>query len=433
MFYQSKFHQFLKSILLFIFLIFYSLLAQQVWNEDENGRPYWDMPIIDENAILKPLNPQDYVFNPFHQPNEIYNRFTCHGSGDGNNDGIVDILDKNLADASTDASALDINGDGIVNTSDGDIIQQYIDGIIAILPSWWNFLNKDEKLDWFKKLANIYSVDKKQYIIGDETTRYISGNFATELCIRMQGYNENNTDMLGGVRKPIPEKYEKDFNGDGNVPVYFVYISGPNGTHGMNWVLVGDNPLNFDDGVFYEPQTNQIVQPGDSGGSLPFNSTVHIYKLENFGGSSWGEDMPSRFVGYPQETMKILVFEIDSLGNSSLLGQNSNLLLTRPTVSIDNESTTSKRYLLGNNYPNPFNSVTNISFNVLRESQIILKVYDMNGKYIITLINNFFNKGNHSVSWNGKNGDNQPVSGGVYFYQIKAGDFTQTKKMILLR
>lgn len=53
---------------------------------------YWDMPVVGDRALQKLLNPQDYVLNPFHQPNEIYEEFTCHGGRDGNGDAKIGVL-----------------------------------------------------------------------------------------------------------------------------------------------------------------------------------------------------------------------------------------------------------------------------------------------------------------------------------------------------
>lgn len=401
------------------------------------------MPINVESRLLsKSFKTEDYVFNPFHQPNEIYDQFTCHGGGDGNNDGVVDILDKNLADLDTDAFALDVNGDGIVNADDGEIIQQYIDGIITILPSWWNFLNKDEKLDWFTKMANIYTVDQKQYIDGDEDTRYVSGNFATEICIRMQGYNIELTDMLGSTRKELMDKYNESLqlNGRGNIPVYFVNRMRFDengivlGGHGMNGLLIGDNPLDFNDWIWYEPQLNQIFNEENFGIIFPNYSSIGIYKLENFGGYlGWGNDMPSRFVGDSPESTWAIEFNVDSEGNPSTGWIHPNLLTTKPTVSVEKESSVPIGFELKQNSPNPFNPTTTIRYTLSKGSDINITVFDIVGRTINHLYSSKQSSGSHTVQWNGTDNLGNPVSAGIYFYQLQTSNFMLTKKMVLMK
>ncbi len=87
-----------------------------------------------------------------------------------------------------------------------------------------------------------------------------------------------------------------------------------------------------------------------------------------------------------------------------------------------------KSYVLGNNYPNPFNPTTKISFGLPRSSNTKLIVYDLLGREVITLVNDKLEAGNYNVEWNAGN-----YSSGIYFYRIESGDFVQTKKMVLLK
>jgi hypothetical protein len=87
-----------------------------------------------------------------------------------------------------------------------------------------------------------------------------------------------------------------------------------------------------------------------------------------------------------------------------------------------------KQYSLGQNYPNPFNPSTTISFNLPSRSSVTLKIYDMLGKEIASLVNEELPPGAYSRTWNASG-----ISSGVYFYHLKAGAFTETKRLILLR
>ena len=83
---------------------------------------------------------------------------------------------------------------------------------------------------------------------------------------------------------------------------------------------------------------------------------------------------------------------------------------------------------LEQNYPNPFNPATKVKYSIPKEAQVILKVYDLLGNEIITLVNEQKPAGTYDITWHAAN-----LPSGVYFYQFKVGDFIQTKKMILLK
>jgi hypothetical protein len=86
-------------------------------------------------------------------------------------------------------------------------------------------------------------------------------------------------------------------------------------------------------------------------------------------------------------------------------------------------------FALKQNYPNPFNPSTKIEFNLPVNGNVLLKIYDVSGKEVATLINNEFrNAGNYSVDFNAKS-----LASGVYFYKIEAGSFSGIKKMMLLK
>ena len=99
---------------------------------------------------------------------------------------------------------------------------------------------------------------------------------------------------------------------------------------------------------------------------------------------------------------------------------------------VKNEITLSG-YTLEQNYPNPFNPTTQIRFNMPEESVVTIKIYNMLGKEIKTLISGEKTAGEHSVTWNGTNDRGILVASGTYFYRINTGNFTQVKKMIFMK
>ena len=104
-------------------------------------------------------------------------------------------------------------------------------------------------------------------------------------------------------------------------------------------------------------------------------------------------------------------------------------------VSVENETQPSK-FELSQNYPNPFNPSTTIKYsipavgdaNFASPTNVRLTVYDALGREVATLVNQKQAPGNYSVQFNANN-----LPSGIYFYTLRAGDFTATKKMILMK
>lgn len=90
-------------------------------------------------------------------------------------------------------------------------------------------------------------------------------------------------------------------------------------------------------------------------------------------------------------------------------------------------------FYLSSNYPNPFNPSTRINFSVPQTGPVSLKVFDALGREVCTLLNEVKQPGSYTVEFNAENKGARHLSSGVYFYKLKAGSFTETKKMLLLK
>jgi beta-glucanase (GH16 family) len=102
-------------------------------------------------------------------------------------------------------------------------------------------------------------------------------------------------------------------------------------------------------------------------------------------------------------------------------------------LAISNFNTLLDRFVLKDNYPNPFNPLTLISYELPSDILVNITIYDMIGKKVKTLVNSLQTAGYKSIKWDATNNRNKPVSAGVYLYTIEAGDYSQTKKMVLLK
>ena len=84
-------------------------------------------------------------------------------------------------------------------------------------------------------------------------------------------------------------------------------------------------------------------------------------------------------------------------------------------------------------YPNPFNPVTTIRYDLPEDVMVNITIYDMMGQHVNTIVSSQQSVGYRSIQWDAINSSGQPVSAGVYLYTIHAGEFRQTKKMVLLK
>jgi len=94
---------------------------------------------------------------------------------------------------------------------------------------------------------------------------------------------------------------------------------------------------------------------------------------------------------------------------------------------------TPKVYSLSQNYPNPFNPTTQIGYGLPKDSRVELKVFNIMGQEVTTLVNGWQKAGYRSVVWDGNDNSGHPVASGVYFYRLKAEEFNFIKKMVLLK
>lgn len=127
------------------------------------------------------------------------------------------------------------------------------------------------------------------------------------------------------------------------------------------------------------------------------------------------------------------LLEIDTLLLSASQYQNFSIRATNGPVTTTNEQRLPATAVLYNNYPNPFNPATTIRYGLPADSPVRVTIYDLQGRQVWQYSNAMSSAGWHTIKWDGRDVFGSPVSTGVYFYRLQAGDFIQVKKMTLLR
>ena len=184
--------------------------------------------------------------------------------------------------------------------------------------------------------------------------------------------------------------------------------------NGANWTAVNSGLTNSDIRTFTAIGTN--VFAGTSGGGV-FLSTNN--------GTNW--------IAVNSGLTNTIVFALTVSGTNLFAGTYGGGIWRRSLSDMITsvEQTVTQlpmRFVLYQNYPNPFNPGTTISFNLLSKSYVSLKVFDVLGREVATIVSEEMPTGSYSRKWNASN-----MSSGIYFYHLQAGSFTETKKLVLLR
>jgi hypothetical protein len=111
----------------------------------------------------------------------------------------------------------------------------------------------------------------------------------------------------------------------------------------------------------------------------------------------------------------------------------ANTTVFEPTDVADNPSVIPDQFVLDQNYPNPFNPSTEIGFSVRIRSHVRMEVLNLLGQQVRLLEDRTFAPGQHRTTWDGRDNDGSPAASGVYFYRITADQFSQSRKMMLLK
>jgi len=215
---------------------------------------------------------------------------------------------------------------------------------------------------------------------------------------------------------------------------------------GFEFYFDGDNTKNdFEAGVAYDANDSQqrIVYTADPTDDYAFMDT------------EWGYNLECRYafetLGWVPEEDQLMGFDLqqndsdeglpDSRDTMQRWWSNNNnswqdaslfgtvrLVGTGTEVARRTDAAPVSDYVLAQNYPNPFNPSTNITYALPANTQVVLTVYDMLGKEIATLVNEYQNAGSYTVTFSGAD-----LTSGVYFYKLQASDRLLTQKMLLIK
>ena len=211
-------------------------------------------------------------------------------------------------------------------------------------------------------------------------------------------------------------------------------------------------------GGVYNEEGHSVLQTSDGGYIIvgfiqtePANIDVWLIRTDSFGDTLWtktiggsGEDRGTS-IQQTNDNGYIIAGWTSSFGPGYMNIWIIKIALEATDVSQNDQNPIPGDFVLDQNYPNPFNPSTTIKYSIPYQSKLILKIYDVLGNEIETLVNEEKPAGTYEVEFNSHSGlspwgeirnlpsSRQGLTSGVYFYQLRVGDFVQTKKMLLLK
>lgn len=183
------------------------------------------------------------------------------------------------------------------------------------------------------------------------------------------------------------------------------------------------------DGVSGPGTTNHgeiFVNDGSGDTRVELQDGNHHY--ENMWDANLANDPANIAVGLGAKFSELKGILYFSYSNYKLVPRKDDDFVGFVTATKEEKSTLPVTYNLSQNYPNPFNPSTAIKYSIPKESNVSLKIYNLLGQEVKTLVDETKAPGNYTVSFNAKD-----LSSGIYFYSLKAGNFYQVKKMMLLK
>ncbi len=376
----------MKNNFTFVYLFLF-LLFSLIFPKDISGQ------------VQPPEDLRKIGMDPYSQPeiqiNLGKNKYDFYGSGDVNNDEIINYADVSEMQNGAQNDRADVDGDGVPSTAnDQQILIDYLNGNIGHLPSDWNHLNGIEKRSWVQKMIAIDSVNYNPYVSledGGPDSVYDCGAFSKETLINFFGV-DSLINYVGYYRF----LQHGDENARFNIPIYMFFskinpgVPLPVGTeptgHVTNAVLVGPNdttryqedPTNFNHWYLFEPQDDSEIYPGSP--QINPNKPVTI--------KWWGRD--DFIYGDPPTTfgyLRIIEFDLQN-GEATPSMVNPWLLTSNPndsTSGVDDNGGLEnivKSFDLENAYPNPTNGFVNIPYVSDVSGKVKFEVYNSLGQLV---------------------------------------------------
>ncbi|RMH72208.1 MAG: T9SS C-terminal target domain-containing protein, partial [Gemmatimonadetes bacterium] len=301
--------------------------------------------------------------------------------------------------------AADVTGDGSISPFDAARILQYSTGI-ANSSRTGEWTSSPELYEYMPLEMDMFDQDYFAILYGD-----VTGNWAPDAA-RVKGQS----DRIASAMVTLADAQVAP----GEEVVMPLIVSDLTGLD----VIALQASLEYDANVleFVGYRTAGTLTEGFE---LAESSNLGGYALQAIAGEGTLIEVVFKAVGEIGESSTVTLGGF--MLNETVLADLSAEVKVVPQVAVP------ENFALSQNYPNPFNPVTKITYALPEAANVSLRIYDVTGRLVTTLVDGAHEAGYFNVTWTGTDDLGNAVSSGVYFYVIQAGDFTQTRSMTLLK
>ena len=165
-------------------------------------------------------------------------------------------------------------------------------------------------------------------------------------------------------------------------------------------------------------------------GGICYNESLDSVAIELNSGDSTDCGILAWTNGVGTGMIQLDLFDLNNINEHIFVDLN---IYTGTAAGVGDYRLVPKQIILYPSFPNPFNPVTTLRYYLPEDAMVNINIYDMMGRLVRTMVNSQQNAGYRSIRWNATNDAGEPMSAGLYLYMIKADEFRQTRKMVLLK
>lgn len=265
----------------------------------------------------------------------------------------------------------------------------------------------------------------------------------TNFMISNQNFNPNSIKIYQGTE----HYYLGDYQGIASSTTTFPFYTGQNNTLHDYTAFMPDYGISFQrpvDSVNHgQTSVNRVIAPmmGPYSGTVTYSASVSPTPSQGTITFNWSPSNVKTFTGAPDSLTLNTVVSADvpyqnytiSVTATESGGPRTHtrdwILTVANIIGVSNNNNEVPLiYALGQNYPNPFNPTTQIEYTIPKQSFVTIKVYNLLGQDVATLVNSVKQAGIHDITFNASD-----LPSGIYYYRIKAGDYTDARKMMLVK
>ena len=165
-------------------------------------------------------------------------------------------------------------------------------------------------------------------------------------------------------------------------------------------------------------------------GGICYNESLDSVAIELNSGDSTDCGILAWTNGVGTGMIQLDLFDLNNINEHIFVDLN---IYAGTSAGVGDDRLVPKQIILYPSFPNPFNPVTTLRYYLPEDAMVNINIYDMMGRLVRTMVNSQQNAGYRSIRWNATNDAGEPMSAGLYLYMIKAVEFRQTRKMVLLK